>query len=306
MPFISAILNNLINFFTGFASNELAYGFRVNDNVNLLEDLPPQDFEKLRLIKREAADEAIAFANVMTKARYDGKHTPLNLKEGDEVYLRLHHGYKIPGEGNRKLHQQRVGPFSVISKVGNLAYKLNLPPIMKIWPVVSVAQLEPTPEGNDPYRRLRPTNPPPVEDEDRLSDSYEIEKILEKRIVRGKPEYLLKWLDYGPQDNVWYKLEDLGFAKDLVDEYERTHVKSTSSRGKRRNLAITEEAIMRASKTIASVTVTRSPRVVILTKTLTPVPRNLPAPRLEASDRLVIISSDSTVAFRRSSRVAEF
>lgn len=222
LPFISAILNNSTNAATGFAPNELAYGFRVNDNVNLLEDLPQQDFEKLRLLKREAADDAISFANAMTKARYDSRHTPMEFRVGDKAYLNLHHGYEIPGQGNHKLHQQRVGPFEILRKVGYLAYELKLSPIMRIHPVVSVAQLEPYP-GEDPYQRPRPTNPPPVVDEDRPDDSYEIEKILEKRISGNKPQYLIKWKDYGPQDNAWYKLEDLSFAKDLIDDYEKEH-----------------------------------------------------------------------------------
>ena len=225
LPFISAILNNSTNTATGFSPNELTYGFRVNDNVNLLEDLPPQDFEKLRLLKREAADEAISFANAMSKHRYDGKHTPLSVKPGDKVYLRLHHGYKIAGEGNHKLHQQRAGPFEVLRKVGNLAYELKLSPIMKIHPVVSIAQLEPAPPGEDPYHRPRPTEPPAVTDADRPPGSYELEKLLERRINArtGKPEYLVKWKDYGSHHNAWYKLEDLDFAKDLIDDYERKH-----------------------------------------------------------------------------------
>lgn len=105
LPFISAVLNNSVNFTTGFAPNELAYGFRVNDNLNLLEDLPVEDYKRLRQVKRDAADEAIAFANAVSKLRYNKKHTALNLGEGDYIYLTLYHGYKIPGLTNRKLSQ---------------------------------------------------------------------------------------------------------------------------------------------------------------------------------------------------------
>ena len=240
LPFISAILNNSTSSVTGFAPNELTYGFRVNDNVNLLEnlDLPPQDFEKLRLLKREAADEAISFANAMSKHRYDGKHTPLSVKPGDKVYLRLHHGYKIAGEGNHKLHQQRAGPFEVLRKVGNLAYELKLSPIMKIHPVVSIAQLEPVPPGEDPYHRPRPTEPPAVTDADRPPGSYELEKLVERRVnVRtGKAEYLVKWKDYGSHHNAWYKLEDLDFARDLVADYDKKHGNPNLSKAKQQLL----------------------------------------------------------------------
>ena len=39
------------------------------------------------------------------KARYDSTHKPISLKEGSQVYLRLHGGYKIPGLDNRKAFQ---------------------------------------------------------------------------------------------------------------------------------------------------------------------------------------------------------
>ena len=97
------MINNSVNFTTSFALNELLYGFRVNDNLSLLEDLPAEDYDRLRAIKRDAADEAIAFANAVLKTRYDKKHIALYLKEGSYVYLKLHYGYKIPGLTNRKL-----------------------------------------------------------------------------------------------------------------------------------------------------------------------------------------------------------
>lgn len=79
----------------------------------------------------------------MAKAYYDKSHKPLKLSKGSMVYLRLHQGYKIPGVVNHKLHRQRVGPFKVLDKVGALAYRLELTPVMTIHPVVSIAQLEP-------------------------------------------------------------------------------------------------------------------------------------------------------------------
>ena len=123
---VKQILSNVTNAATGFVPNEVAHGVCVNANINLLRDRIPQEYEKLRLLKQKAAGEAIAFANAMTKARYDSKYTPLNPKNKDKKYLRLHHGYKVPGQENRKLHRQRVGSFHTLGKLGNRAYKLDL------------------------------------------------------------------------------------------------------------------------------------------------------------------------------------
>lgn len=161
----------MTNAATGLVPNEVAHGVCVNANINLLRDLTPQDYEKLWLLKPKAAGEAIAFTNAITKAHYDSKYTPLNPKKRDKTYLRLHHGYGVPGQENRKLHRQRVGPFHTLGKVGNRAYKLDLPHIVKICPVVAVAQFESVPKGEDPHRRPRPTTRGPVVDEDRRPDS---------------------------------------------------------------------------------------------------------------------------------------
>ncbi|KAL9004791.1 MAG: hypothetical protein Q9188_002405 [Gyalolechia gomerana] len=67
----------------------------------------------------------------MAKHRYDSKHT-IDLAVGSKAYLRLFHGYTIPGLDNKKFSQHRAGPFPIKRKVGKLAYELELPPIMTI------------------------------------------------------------------------------------------------------------------------------------------------------------------------------
>jgi hypothetical protein len=229
LPFIQATLNNSKNSSTNMSPNEVIYGFRTNDTLSLLADLPPEDFSRLRQIKREEAEEAIAFANVNAKFHYDKRHRPLTLQVGDEAYLRLHRGYIIPGVTNRKLSHQRIGPFRILRKVGPLAYHLNLPPTMKIHPIVSVAQLEHAP-GPDPYMRPRPTNPPPVEVENPGAEdepSYEIERLIRHRHkgagANRRREYLAKWKGYGNEHNAYYDTKDLSEAKELVEEYDRKH-----------------------------------------------------------------------------------
>ena len=87
----------------------------------------------------------------MIKTRYDSSHLTIRLTEGSQAYLRLYHGYSISGV-NPKLSNQRVGPFKILEKIGNLAYRLDLPGIMKIHSVIFIAQLEPFP-GEDLYAR---------------------------------------------------------------------------------------------------------------------------------------------------------
>lgn len=49
---------------------------------------------------------------------------------------------------------------------------------------------------------------------------YEVEEIRGKRFIDGKPEYLVKWLDYGDKFNSWNQLESLNCPA-LITDYER-------------------------------------------------------------------------------------
>ena len=60
-------------------------------------------FNKLRLVKREQANDVIIFVSIIIKARYDLKHLTLNLKENNKVFLKLYYKYVILELINRKL-----------------------------------------------------------------------------------------------------------------------------------------------------------------------------------------------------------
>jgi hypothetical protein len=171
---------------------------------------------------------AIDFAAARAKRQYDARHRPLEFGEGEEVYLRLHKGYHLPGNPSRKLSQQRTGPFVVKRRVGRLAYELDLPANMGIHPVISVAHLAPTPDGKDPFDRDAPPPGPVCESQSSASESsnpepgedYEVEAVVKHRPGRGgKYSYLIKWKGYANHHNVWKTAQQLRHSQKLIDEY---------------------------------------------------------------------------------------
>ena len=204
-----ALMNSLVST-TRLTPNQVLYGHATQDVVSILQQKHTNISanEQCNLFRREAAD-VIEFANTKAKLRYDKRHKQMEFEIGDRAYLRLHHGYTLPEAKNRKLSNQRVGPFKITRRVGKLAYKLKLPPTMRIYPVVLIAQLKPAEETN-PYNRRRLDHPKPVEMEqdsqsstrhkgDTKTASYEVEKIMGKwlrRYGKGEPrtEYQVKWL----------------------------------------------------------------------------------------------------------------
>jgi hypothetical protein len=65
---------------------------------------------------------------------------------------------------------------------------------MNIFPVFYISLLEPAPPGAPPapITEINPVNP---------NAEYEVKKILDYKLVRGKPRYLIKWKDYPQSEN---------------------------------------------------------------------------------------------------------
>lgn len=144
--------------------------------------------------------------------------------------LRLYKGYSIPSSlgVTQKLTQQYVGPFWVLERVGQLAYKLDVLHNWKIYLVFSIAQLESTPlPVEDPFGCPQPKHPPFVFVEGNIDTvkSFKINRLLNKRTIsRGKGltiEYLVRWTDYGLKWDRWYNVKDLNNATELVRKYEK-------------------------------------------------------------------------------------
>ena len=91
---------------------------------------------------------------------------------------------------------------------------------MRIHPVFHVSLLKPYQVSSNEF--LYSTPPPAVVLPNTEQEEYEVETILDKRILRKKPQYLIKWLGYPLHDATWEPLEHLNNAKDKVKEFEET------------------------------------------------------------------------------------
>jgi hypothetical protein len=209
--------------------HELLYGFRPAGPFEVLAAPATERATELPTIReslRQDAQLAMDFATARAKRRYDSDHRDIEFNEGDKVYLRLHRGYHLPGKPSRKLSQQRAGPFVIKRRVGRLAYELDFPPEMAIHPVISVAYLLPSPLGSDPFERDVPP-PGPIEDshsgsssdDPETGDDYEVEVIVDHKLVRGAYKYLIKWKGWGNEYNVWKTPYQLRHSQRLIDEY---------------------------------------------------------------------------------------
>ena len=136
---------------------------------------------------------------------------------GDKVWL-LQGNIKTTRPCN-KLDYQRFGPYVISGKINDVAFRLDLPPHMRLHPVFHVSLLEPYTSSSIPGRVATP--PPPVEVLD--GSEFEVAAILDSKIIRNKLYYFVDWLGYTPNDRTWEPAENLANASDLVAAFHNNY-----------------------------------------------------------------------------------
>ena len=109
----------------------------------------------------------------------------------------------------------------VVGKIGSVAYKLELPSSFKIHDVFHVSKLKPYVPASS-FHPDRKENPRPSPFLIGQSEEFEVEKLVDKWIFRGRTQYLVHWLGYEDSERTWVDVKDLGNAMDLVEQFEDT------------------------------------------------------------------------------------
>jgi hypothetical protein len=169
----------------------------------------------------------LAEAQASYKKYYDAHaKEPPQFQIGDKVWLsRRNISTTRP---SRKLDVRRLGPYRVVKRVGESkkAYELDLPPSMRIHRVFHESLLSPYQANTIPGRTQPP--PPPVEVEGQ--QEYEVEEILDSKIVRNKLRYLVSWVGYAPNDRTWEPAEHLANSPEAVERYHARYPQRPSPR----------------------------------------------------------------------------
>ena len=132
---------------------------------------------------QEQMDEARVYLEKAAKRMKkwaDKKRRARKFQEGSQVLVKLYMHQKTHGL-HHGLMRRYEGPFSVIKRVGKVAYKLQLSSTIKVHPVFHISQLKPySGDAEDPSceETTRPTT------NVREAHKMEAEAILSDRVVR--------------------------------------------------------------------------------------------------------------------------
>jgi len=169
---------------------------------------PPEDMSQLH----ETLQAEMTEAQLRHKEYYDeGRKPDPNLQSGDMVWLLPRNIRTI--RPCKKLDYKKIGGFKILAKIGESAYKLDLPHSMRIYNTFHISLLELYHDNKLSSQRAPP--PPPIIIKGEAE--YQLEQIIDCRQHYGKLQYRAKWTGYPPErDKVWYPYEDFenaGIAK---------------------------------------------------------------------------------------------
>jgi hypothetical protein len=214
LPIAQYALNDAESATTKVTPNFAVFGtIRRNGTDQRTNELPLS--RQMKIVHRNISQE-IAWASQAYKKYYDEKRRKgPEIKEGMHVYLRRRTSgrrkFNIKtSKQSAKLDSLQLGPFRVEKKLAKDNYQLKLPDSMRIHPIFHISLLIPTNNHETKEKIIA------------MDETYEVEKILEKRARNGRTEYLVRWTGYDSASDTWEPTHHLN-CPERIREFNGKH-----------------------------------------------------------------------------------
>ena len=136
-------------------------------------------------------------------------------KKGDRVLLSTK-DLVFKERPTKKLMERYVGLYAIEEVVSSNAVKLQLPSSMRIHLVVNVSWIV---RYKEQIKGQKKEKGKPVEVEG--VKEWEVEKILNKKKMRGVEKYLIWWKGFTAEEDTWERRENLKNVEEFIEEFER-------------------------------------------------------------------------------------
>jgi len=107
-----------------------------------------------------------------------------------------------------------MGLYTIEEVVSSNTVKLRLPTLIRIHPVVNVSQIV---WYKKQVKGQKKEEGKPVEVEG--VEEWEVEKILNKKKIRGVEKYLVWWKEFTAEGDTWERKENLKNAEEALEEF---------------------------------------------------------------------------------------
>ena len=170
--------------------------------------------ERMKKVHEEAEAALKKTQEEMKRYVDRGRKEAENWKKGDKVLLSTK-DLVFKERLSKKLMERYVGPYVIEEAVSSNVVKLRLPSSMRIHPVVNVSQIV---RYREQVKGQKKEEGKPVE-VDRVEE-WEVEKVLNKKKIRGVEKYLIWWKRFTAEGDTWERKENLKNAEKLIEEFE--------------------------------------------------------------------------------------
>ena len=119
----------------------------------------------------------------------------------------------------RKLMERYIGLYTIEEVVSMNVVKLRLPSSMRIHLVVNVSWIV---QYKEQVRGQKKEEGKPVEIEG--VEEWEVEKVLNKKKMRGVEKYLVRWKGFTAEGDTWERRENLKNVEELIEEFEQGRI----------------------------------------------------------------------------------
>jgi len=153
--------------------------------------------ERMRKIQEKAKAALGKVQEEMKKFANRKRREEEEYRVGDLVLLSIKDlKWQMKGRRSEKLTEHFVGPYKVKEIILSNTIELELSKSIKIYPVVNISRVQlykPQVEGQKKI-------PPKLVIIER-EEEFKVEKILNKRTIRGKEKFLVRWKGYTAEEN---------------------------------------------------------------------------------------------------------
>ena len=170
--------------------------------------------ERMKRVHEEAEAALRKIQEEMKRYADRGRKETEVWERGDRVLLSTK-DLVFKERPSKKLTERYMGPYAIEEVVSSNAVKLRLPSSMRIHLVVNVSQIV---RYKEQVKGQKVEEGKPVEIEG--VEEWEVEKILNKRKIRGVVKYLVWWKGFTAEGDTWEREENLKNVEELIKEFE--------------------------------------------------------------------------------------
>jgi hypothetical protein len=187
LPITEFSYNNAVHSATGRSPFMALYGWQPTLTPSKIATNVPEA-DKLTNAMQHQWEEVAAALRQSKQRLTEGQETevPISFEIGEEAWLDAKNiNLKTKSD---KLTERHLGPFKVLEKISDQAYRLELPKTMRVHDVFYVGLLSKVKRNK---LQAWENQPPPITVDG--EEEYKVKGIMDSRETKGKWEYLIKW-----------------------------------------------------------------------------------------------------------------